>query len=379
MKRYKLTLSLVIILFLCVGYTTLNELKYLDKHAFVVAVGDNLIHPVVYNDARQQDGTFDFSQMYQPVEQYIQSADIAYMNQESPMGGDDKAFSGFKRFNTPSQLAQNVVESGFNLINGANNHALDQGTDGLEHQIDVWKRHRTMYTGTFKSSKDRNNIPIKKVKGIKVAMLSYTYGTNGLKRKAPYHVNYFKEEVIKRDIAKARKLSDVIVVSAHWGKEGKSKPSNKQRHFAQLFADEGVDVVLGMHPHVIQPVEWVEGKHGHRTLVAYSLGNFLNGQETGDEKNILGGSVNFDINKSPKGVSINDVRWKSLVIHNEIVDPDNSDSRYNFAVYPLHRYSTQLADKHAVQFKEGSEMSVAHLQQHTRSIIDKQFLTPTSY
>lgn len=146
-----------------------------------------------------------------------------------------------------------------------------------------------------------------------------------------------------------------------------------------MFADKGVDVVLGMHPHVIQPMEWVEGKHGQRTLVAYSLGNFLNGQETGDEKNILGGSVNFDINKSPKGVSIEDVRWKSLVIHNEIVDPGNSDSRYNFAVYPLHRYPTKLADKHSVQFKEDSDMSVAHLQQHTRSIIDEQFLTPTSY
>ena len=134
-------------------------------------------------------------------------------------------------------------------------------------------------------------------------MLSYTFGTNGIKPPHPYTIKTFDEEQIKR-MLKRLKHSDAVIVSAHWGNEGQHKQNKTQEKYAKVFADAGVDVVLGMHPHVIEPVKWVEGKDGNKTLVAYSLGNFLNGQATGNESNDLLGRLNFKLVKNPKGVKV---------------------------------------------------------------------------
>lgn len=198
----------------------MNEREKLTQSLSVYAVGDHLIHPVVYKDALQKDGQFDFKPMYHNLKKEIQSADISYINQESPIGGDDRGLSGYKQFNTPEAIAQNIVDTGFNVINGANNHALDQGTEGLEHEINVWKQIESVfYSGTFASQKQRDTIPIVEQKGIKIAMLSYTYGTNDIPREEPYQINYFNEVQIKKDVAKAKEQSDAIIVSAHWGNE----------------------------------------------------------------------------------------------------------------------------------------------------------------
>ena len=133
-----------------------------EKVSFV-AVGDNLIHPVVYNDAKTHHNDYDFSPMYKNVKPYIKKFDIAYINQESPMGGDDIPYSGFKRFNTPSDLSKYLVESGFNLINGSNNHALDKGTHGVNHRVNLWEKYKekgVMFTGVYKSKKDNEKLQI---------------------------------------------------------------------------------------------------------------------------------------------------------------------------------------------------------------------------
>ncbi|RIM13060.1 CapA family protein, partial [Staphylococcus cohnii] len=157
-----------------------------------------------------------------------------------------------------------------------------QGTDGLRNEINLWKQFDDiLYTGAFNSQKARDHIPVVERNGIKVAILSYTYGTNDISPEKPYHINYFDEAQIKEDVAKAKTQSDAVIVSAHWGSEGKHEPTRKQNKYAEVFANAGVDVVIGTHPHVIQPIEWVKGKDNHKTLVAYSLGNFLNGQSTG--------------------------------------------------------------------------------------------------
>ena len=207
--------------------------------ASVVAVGDNLIHPVVYNDALQKDGSFNFKPMYSHIKNDIQSPDLAFINQESPLGGDDRPFSGFKNFNTPSQIAQDVVETGFDMVNGANNHSLDQGDEGVLNHLKTWNKFdkQVLFTGIFNSEKDAQTIPVMTVNGIKVSLLSYTYGTNEMTSQYPYTIKKFDEKTIQQ-IYKSKKQSDVVMVSAHWGLKITIQPNHTQKKYAQLFADE---------------------------------------------------------------------------------------------------------------------------------------------
>ncbi|WP_214307376.1 CapA family protein [Staphylococcus pseudoxylosus] len=378
--RYRILLTFLFSLFLTLCIFCLSDQKNLTHEASFYAVGDNLIHPVVYRDALQSNGSFNFEPMYESLKKEIQAADIAYINQESPIGGDEKGLSGFKQFNTPNDIAKDVVNTGFNVVNGANNHALDQGTDGLLNEINVWEHFKNVfYTGTFKSQRDRDTIPTFNKKGIKIAMLSYTYGTNDIKPENKYQINYFNEEQIKKDVAKVKEQSDMVMVSAHWGNEGKHEPNAKQKKYAKVFADAGVDVVIGTHPHVIQPIQWVKGDNNHQTLVAYSLGNFLNGQSTGNESNALGGNLQFNIEKQPKGITIKDVKWKSLVTHYDIANPLDSNTRQNFKMYPLTDYSNNKAKQHALNATAENEMTKDKLESITKKVIDNQYLDDSSY
>ncbi|MGL4009746.1 CapA family protein [Staphylococcus nepalensis] len=344
-----------------------------------VGMGDNLIHPVVYKDAKVIDGSYDFKPMYKPIKSYVTAADVAFINQESPLGGDNKPYHGFKRFNTPSSVANDLTKTGFNLINGSNNHALDQGSDGLLNELKVWDNYKekATFTGVFDSQKSYNKIPIKKVKGIKIALLSYTYGTNDIKPEKPYYIKHFNKKEIEKDVKKAKEKSDVIIVSAHWGKEGSHHITKKQKNYSKLFANLGVDAVIGTHPHVIQPMKWVEGKGNHKTLVAYSLGNFLNGQETGDESNMLLGSVNFDIDTKSEN-KIKNVKWKSFVNHFEMSDKNDKSSRQNFIVYPLHNYNSQLEKNHGYYNLKDYNFNKKNLKKITKDNIDEKFLEKNS-
>ena len=378
MQKYRILCVIALVLMLIMSYLTLTT--KVNASASVVAVGDNLIHPVVYNDAKVGSNKYDFKPMYKHVKSNIQQADFAYVNQESPIGGDDKPYSGFKQFNTPSDVTKAIVDSGFNIINGANNHSLDQGDSGVTNHINAWKpyRHDVLFSGVFKSQKESEAVHTITRNGITVSLLCYTYGTNGQISQYPYTVKTFDEATIKKDVRKAKEHSDAVIVSAHWGNENHTMPNEKQQKYAQLFADEGVDVVLGMHPHVIQPVKWVKGKNQHQTLVAYSLGNFLNGQYTSTEWNQLLGRLNFNLEKTSKGVTVNNVKWRSMVNHYEQSKPMDKRTRKHFVLYNLHDYTPALAEKHALRQNIQSQWDIPHLQQMTKSIIDDEFLDAQS-
>ncbi|MCH8646257.1 CapA family protein [Staphylococcus lugdunensis] len=378
MQKYRIVCVIALVLMLIMSYLTLTT--KVNASASVVAVGDNLIHPVVYNDAKVGSNKYDFKPMYKHVKSNIQQADFAYVNQESPIGGDDKPYSGFKQFNTPSDVTKAIVDSGFNIINGANNHSLDQGDSGVTNHINAWKpyRHDVLFSGVFKSQKESEAVHTITRNGITVSLLCYTYGTNGQISQYPYTVKTFDEATIKKDVRKAKEHSDAVIVSAHWGNENHTMPNEKQQKYAQLFADEDVDVVLGMHPHVIQPVKWVKGKNQHRTLVAYSLGNFLNGQYTSTEWNQLLGRLNFNLEKTSKGVTVNNVKWRSMVNHYEQSKPMDKRTRKHFVLYNLHDYTPALAEKHALRQNIQSQWDIPHLQQMTKSIIDDEFLDAQS-
>ena len=267
------------------------------------------------------------------------------------------------------------------MINGANNHSLDQGDQGITNHIQTWEKfdHNVLFTGIYNSKKEANRVHTISKNGVKISVLSYTYGTNDMVSNYPYTVKTFDEATIKHDIRKAKQQSDVVMVSAHWGNENHHTPNKTQKKYAQLFANEGVDVVIGTHPHVIQPVKWVKAKdHHHKTLVAYSLGNFLNGQYGGDENNQLLGRINFDVVKEPKGVHLENVKWTSMVNHYEQARPTNKQTRQHFKIYNLDDYTSQLAEKHGLQYDSDSEWNIKHLQDITKDVIDNKFLNEKS-
>jgi poly-gamma-glutamate capsule biosynthesis protein CapA/YwtB (metallophosphatase superfamily) len=340
-----------------------------------IGVGDNLIHEMIYIQAdkaagSENDGTYDFTPMYEHVKKDVENADIAYIDQESIIGGDDLGISGYPTFNSPDQVARDVAATGFDLINTANNHCLDMYQAGIDHSSKIWSEQKGIVTaGTYTSNEDRNKIRVIERKGIKFSFLAYTYGTNGIEPPHEYSVAYFDEEQIKKDVAAAKKVSDVVIVSAHWGDENVSAPTDFQKKYAQLFADLGVDVVVGEHPHVIQPVNWVDGKDGNHTLVIYSLGNFLSGML--DVNNVLSGMIRFNFvkdNKSGK-IQIEDVKWEPLITHYTGDAKDILNTRKDFTVYKLSDYTDELAAKHGLNGVDGQKVTIQDLYDRTSKII----------
>lgn len=259
------------------------------------AIGDILLHDSVYKAAQTGDG-FDFNPAFQKIAPILQSADIAIANQESMIGGSEIGLSSYPAFNSPYEVGDALKEAGIDLVTTANNHTLDRGVRAIENSINHWNEIDIPYTGSFISEEDKANIRTLTENDISFAFLAYTYGTNGVAPKQPYHVNYIDMELIRADVAKAEEAADLTVVALHFGNEYEPLPNESQQTLVQELADLGVDIIIGHHPHVLQPVAWVDGADGNRTFVAYSLGNFLSGQQ-GDDRN-TGGIVGIDVVKT---------------------------------------------------------------------------------
>ena len=339
-----------------------------------IGVGDNLIHEGIYSDAQTEEGSYDFSPIYQYIKKDVQSADVAFINQETMLGGDELGFSGYPSFNTPSDMAGDLVDVGFDLVNSSSNHSLDKGTKGVLNALETWSDYQeVIYTGVFKSQEQRDTIPVFEKDGLTFSLLTYTYGTNGVEPEYPYLINYFDEELITQDVKRAKEISDVVLVSAHWGDEHAFAPNDFQQQYAQLFADLGVDVVFGTHTHTIQPVEWVQGETGNETLVVYSLGNVL--AATISDINLLGGMIAFDVTQQKdQEIKIENIKWTPLIIYYENEVVGDVDTRGKFAVYKLENYTEELAEKHGLSGIEDNDVSVEYYQELVKKVIDPVFL-----
>lgn len=270
--------------------------------ATMVAVGDILLHETVYNDFSIDGKTFDFSPLFENVRPYIEPADFAFANQETNIGGVELGLSAYPNFNSPYEIARDLINVGFNMFARSNNHTLDKGEAGVLAAQKNWETFDNIITaGSTDSLEKRNQIPVIEQNGIKVALLSYSYGFNGYKvpEDKPYLANEFNYDQVANDIEKAKSVADVITVSMHWGVEYSSVPSQTQIEQAQWLADQGVDIILGTHPHVLQPMDRLVGKNGNETVVAYSLGNFISGQ-IGLER-LVGGIMKLEIKKTTIG------------------------------------------------------------------------------
>ena len=249
----------------------------------LVMVGDALLHSSVYNDG-YKNGVYDFKPQLEYIKPIIQNYDLAFYNQESILGGTSLGLSSYPVFNSPQEFGDAMLDAGFNLVSLANNHTLDKGEKGVINSCAYWQTKDVLTSGSYCSNEEANTIKIKEKNGIKYTLLAYTYGTNGIQvpKGKEYLVNLYSDEKVKSDIEKVRDKVDLLMVSMHWGTEYQSEPNTEQKRQAEYLSSLGVDIIIGTHPHVIQPITYING-----TLVIYSLGNFISAQNTNNDYNTI--------------------------------------------------------------------------------------------
>jgi poly-gamma-glutamate capsule biosynthesis protein CapA/YwtB (metallophosphatase superfamily) len=267
----------------------------------LAAVGDILIHDTVYNKAKQPSGAYNFTANFLPVKTYLTQPDITIANQETMIGGIQFGLSSYPSFNSPQEVGDALKENGVDLVTLANNHTLDRGEKIILSALNYWNEIDVMYTGAYASPDDQQTIRLMKKNDITVSFLSYTYGTNGIPVPTgkDHLVNLIEAEKIKNDIQRAKSLSDVSIVSLHFGNEYERMPNDFQKGIVKIVTEAGGDIIIGHHPHVLQPVNWETASDGSKTFVAYSLGNFLSGQRR--EYKDIGGIIQLTVSKRVKG------------------------------------------------------------------------------
>lgn len=269
--------------------------------ATLAAIGDVLIHNTVYQDAYDdKTGSYDFKPMLEPVRELLRKPDILVANSESIIGGKELGLSSYPQFNSPQEVGDALQDAGVDLVTLANNHTMDKREAGILAATAYWDKLGIPYTGAFRSKEDAEQQRFLTGNGIRFGFLAYTYGTNGIPvpQAKPYLVNLIDPEKMKQDIAAIKKDCDVTVVSVHWGVEYQLSANDDQRVLAQQLADWGADIIIGTHPHVLQTMEWLDSNDGRRTLVMYSLGNFLSAQDKMAQ--LLGGIGQVGVVKTVK-------------------------------------------------------------------------------
>ncbi len=312
----------------------------------LLAVGDNLIHDGIYKQAklRSSDGGYDFTLAYENVAPAISSADIAVINQETVISPDDQP-SNYPRFNSPAELGHHMLEIGFDVFNLANNHSLDMGTDGLESCLEYWNEQDAVTVGAYASKQLANEVVTVEKDGIVFAFLGATETTNGLKlseNSEAVLVLGQNEQFLEEKVKRASELADIVVMNTHWGNEYTHTPTSRQKELAKKLGNWGADIIIGHHPHVIQPAEYIVNDDRSRTLVFYSLGNFISAQNKGPR--MVGALAEISITKEfgHGTTKINGFELDGVITHYD-------KSYKNIRNYLLGDYTPQLAQSHGVR------------------------------
>ncbi len=261
-----------------------------QSEVVLLFAGDAMQHKAQLDAADNGDGTYSYIECFEPVKELIQDADFATVNLETPLGG--RPYRGYPCFSAPDSYAEALVETGFDLILTANNHTLDVRDRGVKRTIATLDSLAIPHIGSYTSASERENkLPfIINIKGYRVGFLNYTYGTNGIGIQGDVVVDYIDKELIARDISLSRKAgAEILCVAMHWGDEYQLLPNKYQKTLAKWLCDQGVDIIFGGHPHVVQPMELIDNKiTGRKTALFYSLGNFISNMKTRDTR---GGAI----------------------------------------------------------------------------------------
>ena len=280
--------------------------------ASVIAVGDNLYHGSLLQAGQSDTGVWNYDKIYQHVADEIQAADLAIVDQETVLTTNHDAIASYPSFATPTEVGDSLVNVGFDVVEHATNHIDDYGSDFIEQTLNFWKTSHPeiTYLGIHDSQEDADSVKVVTVNGIRIAFLDYTYGTNnsGAGEGREYMIDMFNvgHEKVAQMIAKAKAAADCLIFVAHWGTEDEPMPNEYEKQWANFLMKQGVDIVIGGHPHVLQPYGRLTDNEGHNMVIFYSLGNFVSTQQELPE--LLGGMASFTIQKTvTNGVTTIDV------------------------------------------------------------------------
>ena len=323
------------------------EPEPLDKSVNIRMVGDILLHEAVTESGLKNDGSYSFDHLFANVKSEIEKADIALVNQEVILGGSEMGLSGYPAFNGPFEVGDAIAGAGFDIVLHATNHALDRGSRAVVNCCNFWRTsHPEVSFIGISDSAEKNNIVIKESKGIKIAFINYTYGTNGipLPEGYPNAVTYLDAETIRSDTAYAKENADFVVVCPHWGTEYTHEADSNQKYWTQLFLECGVDLVIGTHPHVTEPIEVLE-QNGHFMTVYYSIGNFVNSTAqtgAGIADRMVGAMADVTLERDSAGnVRITDFGVIPLVTH-------LSEGYGGITTYKLSDYTEEMAQQNLI-------------------------------
>ncbi|MEK9619971.1 MAG: CapA family protein [Flavobacteriales bacterium] len=294
-------------------------------------MGDIMGHgPQIKSAWQENKKQYEYSEVFNPLEDIISSVDFAIGNLEVTLAG--KPFKGYPQFSSPDELAVACKNSGMDVLVTANNHSCDRKNKGIVRTLDVLDSLKILHTGTFKdvNKRERNNLLVLSKEGIKVGLLNYTYGTNGLPFSDPVYVNLVDSVLIKKDVINAKnKDLDKLIVFVHWGYEYKDFPNSYQKKYNRFFQDLGVDVVIGSHPHVIQPMVYSK-ENNHEFLTVFSLGNFVSNQRA--ERKDGGAMFRLSFQKTDNNVLISRKEYIPVWVHKFI-----EKEKYHFQILPCAR------------------------------------------
>ena len=279
-------------LFLAIVFSSHFFLSPIDKksvdrdstsYVTISFVGDLMCHSPQFLLAQISKDSFDFKPVFREVKKYLTKADLTIGNLETTISGKGSRYSGYPLFNSPSEYLEALKDAGFDILLTANNHSLDRGKKGVLRTIEMIKNNGMESIGSYYSQKDLDSIRVFDIKGIKIAILPYTYGLNGnyIAKNEKYLVNVIDTALIKQDIVNARNQNaEVVLVYFHFGNEYQRKPNSYQKEVVKRAIEYGADLIIGSHPHVIQPVEYFNSTKNRISsgLIAYSLGNFISNQ-----------------------------------------------------------------------------------------------------
>jgi hypothetical protein len=331
------------------------------KNITIASVGDIMMHEAQIKSGSLGNGNYDYSLMFRSIKPYIEKADFAIGNLETTLAGNEEKYTGYPMFNAPEILAKNIKDAGFDMVTTANNHSLDRKFYGVVKTIENLDKEGLLHIGTYKTKEDSEAIFVEDIKGVKVAFLVYTYGTNGMVIPEKFAVNLIDRSRIFEDIKKAKALNvDMIITSMHFGNEYQTTQNKTQEDLVNFLFQNGVDAVLGSHPHVLQPVEMKKVKDVYgvekERFVIYSQGNIVANMP--DRYKNSGVIINLNIKKDKNGTTIDKVEYIPTMV----------DSYYNanakkttFEVLPILSQGDYLSHQKNTVIKQSFNDSIGIL------------------
>ena len=324
------------------------------KTVRIATIGDLLFHDRVIAYGKRSDGTYNYDAIFKETKGYFKNFDVVIANQETPFTDDPSRYKGYPTFGTPTALGDAMIKAGINVVMCASNHSWDQGSNGIKVTTNYWKKHKddVVQLGMSYTEDEFKTIVYKEYNGIKIAFINFTNFLNTISGMKSYYVNVLSaskyndygnsygsisEERLLKDIAKAQKKADFVIVLPHWGTEYTHKPTTAQKNLAQKMADAGADAIIGTHAHVVMPMKIIVTADGRRVPCYYSTGNFVSNM--GQAERNLEGMAELTISKWNGTTTIKDAKFTPVINH-----IDKTDTK--FCVYMLSDYTDELAKDH---------------------------------